>query len=186
MITKDVDFSKTTTAVLEGFDHRYTDMVTSLLERRNTETTTLSDKEAEIYADIQNGYGLLVLADEDDKKEAFTITSEFLVPSNELAASFKLMWRRWCVKQEINSENGLLLLMSKVTDAMKQHMTPKNQQSLNNLSIGLMGAVLDNYPELVSKMHGAVDNGFAPCLVVTNEQDLTKCGVCYGGRYIPS
>jgi len=186
MKTKEIDFNETTTTVLEGFDHRYTDMVTSLLERRNTETTALREKEAEIYADIQSGYGLLVLADEDDKKEPFTISSEFLVPSNELAASFKLMWRRWCAKQDINSENGLLLLMRKVTDDMKQHMTKKNQQSLNNLSIGLMGAVLDNYPELVSKMHGAVDNGFAPCLVVTNENSLTKCGVCYGGKYTPS
>lgn len=186
MITKEVDFNATTAAVLEDFNDQYTEMVSSLLKRRNKETTTRNNKSTEVFADIRTGYGLLVLANEDNDNEPFTISSEFLVPSNELASSFKLMWRRWCVKQNINSNSGLLLLMNKVSNAMKEHLNPGNQETLNSLSIGLMGAALDNYPEIVSKMRGAVENGFAPCLVISNENDLTKCGVCYGGKYIPA
>ena len=184
MTIKEVDFGATTTAVLEDFDHRFTEMVIELLEQHNAVKTTPDGKNTGAYADIRNGYGLLVLADEDDNNEPFTITTEFLVPSNELAASFMLLWRRWCDKKNINSNIGLLSLMNKVVDDMKEQIAGGNQYSISNLAIGLMGAVLDNYPETVSSMRWSVDNGFAPCLVIVNENNRAKCGVCYGGKYI--
>ncbi len=49
-----------------------------------------------------------------------------------------------------------------------------------------MGAVLANYPEIVDSMQWSVDSGFAPCLVIANDNNQVKCGVCYGGRYMVS
>ena len=186
MTIKEVDFEATTTAVLEDFDQRFTELVIKLLEQRNNVKTTGDGASAGTYADIRNGYGLLVLADEDDDEGPFTITTEFLVPSTELAASFMLLWRRWCDKRNINSDAGLIALMNKVVDDMKEQLARGNNYSISNLAIGLMGAVLDNYPETVSSMRWSVDNGFAPCLVIANENNQAKCGVCYGGKYIAS
>jgi hypothetical protein len=184
MTKKEIDFGTTTSAVLEDFDNRFTDMVIKLLEQRNSVKATPDGNKSGTYADIRNGYGLLILADEDDNEEPFAITTEFLVPSNELAASFMLLWRRWCDKRNINSNTGLLSLMDKVVDDMKEQIAEGNPYSISNLAIGLMGAVLDNYPETVSSMRWSVDNGFAPCLVIANENNRAKCGVCYGGKYM--
>lgn len=184
MAYKEVDFKATTTAVLGDFDRSFTDMVIQLLEQRNS--VTPDDTSTGSYADIRNGYGLLVLADKDDNQEPFTITTEFLVPSSELAASFMLLWRRWCDRRNIESKHGLLALMNRVVDDMKQQIEAGNDYSISNLAIGLMGAVLDNYPETVSSMRWSVNNGFAPCLVIAKEQSHAKCGVCYGGKYLSS
>jgi len=69
---------------------------------------------------------------------------------------------------------------------MHEHIAQGKQYSSTNLAIGLMGAVLDNYPEIVKSMRWSVDNGFAPCLVIANDNNLAKCGVCYGGMYMAS
>lgn len=180
----EVDFQATTTAVLKGFNHGFIDMVVKLLQHRNTAMVTPDGKQMGTYANVPAGYGLLVMVDDSDDKEPFTITTEFLVPSNELAASFMVMWRRWCDRRGRKSSNALLWLMNKVAIDMKEHIAQGNQQSNNNLAIGLMGAVLDNYPEIVASMQWSVDSGFVPCLVIAQENDKAKCGVCYGGRYM--
>jgi len=185
MTTRKVDFRATTTTVLNDFDHELADMVIQLLEQRNTEKTTADGKNKGTFVDINIGNGLLVMAHYGKNKKPFTMTTEFLVPSNELAATFIVMWRRWCIKRGVNSNNGLLSLINR-TISMHEHIAQGKQYSSTNLAIGLMGAVLDNYPEIVKSMRWSVDNGFAPCLVIANDNNLAKCGVCYGGMYMAS
>jgi len=182
MIKNKVDFQATTTAVLEGFSHGFADMVIQLLEQRNQVLAT-RDKKKGAFVDIGAGNGLLVMAHYRDDGEPFTMTTEFLVPSNDLAASFMVMWRRWCDKRGISSTNGLLSLINRAIGL--QTRIGDNRQSANNtnLALGLMGAVLDNYPEIIDSMRWSVDNGFAPCLVIANDNNQPKCGVCYGGKY---
>lgn len=182
MKTQEVDFRQTTTAVLEDFDQRFIDMVIQLLEQRNNIEPS-SDTRSKRNAVLNKGYGLLVLADEDDEQQPFTITTEFLVPSNELAASFMVMWRRWCEKRNLESHTGLLSLIRSFSDNMIEKATEGHERSISNFAIGLMGAVLDNYPEVIGSMRWSVDVGFAPCLVVAKENNIARCGVCYGGKY---
>ncbi|HHJ34685.1 MAG TPA: hypothetical protein ENJ87_02865 [Gammaproteobacteria bacterium] len=182
-MTKHVDFRATTSAVLKDFNHGYTDMVINLLEKRNTVMTAPDSEELGVYADFNHGYGLLVMADDSVDKEPLVITTEFLVPSNDLAASFMVLWRRWCDKRGIRSSDGLLLLMDKVIADMRKNIARGYKHSKSNLSIGLMGAVLDKHPGVVDSMRWSVDNGFAPCLVIARDDDSTQCGVCYGGKY---
>lgn len=184
MSSVNVNFRATTTAVLKGVNHGLTDIVIELLEQRNTVITSPDGKKLGLYANVHTGYGLLVMVGDGDDKEPFTITTEFLVPSNRLAASFMVMWRRWCDKRAIDSNNGLLWLMNKVAIDIKENIAQGNQPSNSNLAIGLMGAVLDNYPEVVDSMRWSADNGFVPCLVIVNDKSFAKCGVCYGGRYM--
>ena len=154
-----------------------------MLEQRNTEKTTANGKKKGTYIDINNGNGLLVMAHYGENKKSFTMTTEFLVPSIELAATFIVMWRRWCVKRGVSSNNGLLSLINRII-GIHEHIAQGNQYLSTNLAIALMGAVLDNYPEIVKSMRWSVDNGFAPCLVIANDNNLAKCGVCYGGVYM--
>jgi len=183
-MTNKVDFKATTTAVLNDFSHELSDLVIQLLEQRNTVMITTDSKKKGTYVDITPGNGLLVMVNKRDAKEPFTMTTEFLVPTYDLAASFMVMWRKWCNKRDIHSNNALLLLMDRVATEMKEHIDQANESSNNNLAIGLMGAALDNYPEVVNSMQWSVDNGFAPCLVIANDNNQVKCGVCYGGRYM--
>ena len=183
MIASKVDFRATTTSVLDDFGHGFADMVIRLLEQHNTVIMTADGKKKGTYVDISTGNGLLVMANYAEDKSPFTMTTEFLVPSNELAASFMVMWRRWCNKRGVSSNNGLLSLIKRVV-SIQEHIAQGNPYSNTNLAIGLMGAVLDNYPEIVSSMQWSVDNGFAPCLVIANDNNLAKCGVCYGGIYM--
>jgi hypothetical protein len=183
MEPNNVDFKATTTAVLKNFDPGLIDLVVQLLEQRNT--VTADDNRAGTFADIRDGYGLLVLADKDDAGEPFSITTEFLVPSSDLAASFMLLWRRWCDRRNVNSRHGLQTLMNTVTEDIKTQLDSGNHYTISNLAIGLMGAVLDNYPETVGSMRWSVDNGFAPCLVIARGKNQARCGVCYGGKYLP-
>jgi hypothetical protein len=183
MTVSKVDFRATTTSVLDDFGHGFADMVIRLLEQHNTVIMTADGRKKGTYVDISTGYGLLVMAHYEEDKKPFTMTTEFLVPSNELAASFMVMWRRWCNKRGVSSNNGLLSLIKRVV-SIQEHIAQGNQYSNTNLAIGLMGAVLDNYPEIVSSMQWSVDNGFAPCLVIANDNNLAKCGVCYGGVYM--
>ena len=183
MIVSKVDFRATTTSVLDDFGHGFADMVIRLLEQHNTVIMTAEGKKKGTYVDISTGNGLLVMVHYVEDKKPFTLTTEFLVPSNELAASFMVMWRRWCNKRGVSSHNGLLSLIKRVV-SIQEHIAQGNLYSNTNLAIGLMGAVLDNYPEIVSSMQWSVDNGFAPCLVIANDNNLAKCGVCYGGVYM--
>ena len=184
MATHNVDFRTTTTTVLEDFSYGFADMVIEFLEQRNTVMTTADGKKKGTYVDISTGNGFLVMAHYEENKEPFTMATEFLVPSNELAASFMVMWHRWCDKRGISSNNGLLSLIDRII-GIQQHIAQGNQySSSNNLAIGLMGAVLANYPEIVDSMQWSVDSGFAPCLVIANDNNQVKCGVCYGGRYM--
>jgi len=183
MTVSKVDFRATTTSVLDDFGHGFADMVIRLLEQHNTVIMTADGKKKGTYVDISTGNGLLAMVHYEENKTPFTMTTEFLVPSNELAASFMVMWRRWCNKRGISSNNGLLSIIKRVV-SIQEHIAQGNQYSNTNLAIGLMGAVLDNYPEIVSSMQWSVDNGFAPCLVIANDNDLAKCGVCYGGVYM--
>ncbi len=137
------------------------------------------------YVDVNAGYGLLVMAHYGENEEPFTMTTEFLVPSYELAASFIVMWRRWCDRRGLSSNDGLLLLMNRIV-SIHEYISQGNHYPGSNLAIGLMGAVLANYPEIVDSMRWSVDNRFAPCLVIANDNNLAKCGVCYGGRYMVS
>ena len=183
MLSREVDLQATTTAVLKDFNHDFSEMVINLLKQRNVVRTTTNGKKG-VYADVNHGYGLLVIADNHNDTEHFTITTEFLVPCNELAASYMVMWRRWCDKRRINTKRSLLSLMDKVVDNMNQPIV-QGQPNLNsNLSIGLMGAVLDNYPEVIASMQWSVANGIVPCLVLANDNKVARCGVCYGGKYI--
>ena len=186
MATHNVDFRTTTTTVLEDFSYGFADMVIEFLEQRNTVMTTEDGKKKGTYVDISAGNGILVMAHYGENQEPFTMATEFLVPSNELAASFMVMWRRWCDKRGISSNEGLLLLINRII-GIQENIGQGNQlSSSSNLAIGLMGAVLANYPEIVGSMQWSVDSGFAPCLVIANDNDLAKCGVCYGGRYMVS
>ena len=185
MTVSKVDFRATTATVLDDFGHGFADIVIQLLEQHNTVITTADGKKNGTYVDISAGNGLLVMAHYEENKKPFTMTTEFLVPSNELAATFMVMWRRWCNKRDISSNNGLISLINRVV-RIQEHIAQGNQYSNTNLAIGLMGAVLDNYPEIVSSMQWSVDNGFAPCLVIANDNNLAKCGVCYGGVYMAS
>ena len=183
MTTHKVDFRTTTTTVLEDFSYGFADMVIEFLEQRNTEMTTADGMKKGIYVDISTGNGLLVMAHYEENKEPFTMATEFLVPSNELAASFMVMWRRWCDKHDVSSNNGLLSLINRIIK-IQEHIVQGHQYSSSNLAIGLMGAVLANYPEIVDSMQWSVDSGFAPCLVIANDNNRVKCGVCYGGKYM--
>lgn len=178
-----VDFRATTAPVLDDFSYGFTDMVIEFLEQRNTVKTSADGKKKGTYVDIGTGNGLLVMAHYGDDKEPFTMATEFLVPSNELAASFMVMWRRWCDKRGVSYSNGLVSLTNRVV-SIQQHIAQGHQYSNTNLAIGLMGAVLANYPEIVDSMQWSVNSGFAPCLVIANDNDHVKCGVCYGGRYM--
>ncbi len=184
MTAQEVDFRKTTAAVLKDFNPGFTDLIVKVLELRNKVMSAPDGKKTGTYVDVRTGYGLMVMADDGDNNDPFTMTTEFLVPSKELAASFMVMWRRWCNKRDISSRNGLLSLMNKVATDMKEHDAQGNQDSISNLAIGLMGAVLDNYPEIVDSMQWSVDNGHAPCLVIANDNNLARCGVCFGGTYM--
>ena len=183
MTASNVDFRATTTTVLDDFGHGFADMVIRLLEQHNTVITTTDGKKKGTYIDISTGNGLLVMAHYGENKKPFTMTTEFLVPSIELAATYIVMWRRWCVKRGVSSTNGLLSLINRII-GIHEHIATGNQYLSTNLAIGLMGAVLDNYPEIVKSMRWSVDNGFAPCLVITNVNNQAKCGVCYGGVYM--
>lgn len=183
MLSREVDFQVTTNAVLKNFNHGFSDMVVNLLRQRNTVRTTTNGCKG-VYADVCYGYGLLVIANNHNEVDRFTITTEFLVPCNELAASYMVMWRRWCDKRSINSKDGLLSIVDKVVDNMNRHIVQGQANSNSNLAIGLMGAVLDNYPEVIMSMQWSVANGYVPCLVVANDNKVAKCGVCYGGKYI--
>ena len=183
MTTRKVDFRATTTTVLNDFGDELADMVIQLLEQRNTEKTTANGKKKGTYVDINTGNGLLVMAHYGENKKPFTMTTEFLVPSIELAATYIVMWRRWCAKRGVSSTNGLLSLINRII-GIHEHIAQGNQYLSTNLAIGLMGAVLDNYPEIVKSMRWSVDNGIAPCLVITNDNNQAKCGVCYGGVYM--
>jgi hypothetical protein len=186
MATHNVDFRATTATVLEDFSYGFADMVIEFLEQRNTVMTSADGNKKGTYVDISTGNGLLVMAHYGENKEPFTMATEFLVPSNELAASFMVMWRRWCDKHGVSSNNGLISLINRIIK-IQEHIDQGNQySSSNNLAIGLMGAVLANYPEIVNSMQWSVDSGFAPCLVIANDNNLAKCGVCYGGRYMVS
>lgn len=184
MAAEEVDFRATTTAVLEGFSHGFSEMVITLLEQRNAVMTTPDGKKMGVYAKVRTGYGLLIMADNSKDNEPFTITTEFLVPSKDLAASFMVMWRRWCYKRNISSNDGLLRLMNRLAVDLKTHIEPGSRLSNSNYALGLMGAVLDNYPGIVDSMRWSVDSGFVPCLVIANNNNVAKCGVCYGGRYM--
>lgn len=186
MTTDVVDFRKTTAAVLADFNQGFTEMVIKLLEQRNTVMTSPDGKSIGTYTNVHCGNGLLVMVDTCDDKEPCSITTEFLVPTNELAASYMVMWRRWCNKRSITSADGLLQVMNKFSVDMKEHIAKGNQYPNSNLAIGLMGGVLDNYPEIVDSMQWSTDNGFVPCLVIAKDNDLARCGVCYGGRYMES
>lgn len=183
MATHSVDFRATTTTVLGDFSYGFADMVIQFLETRNTVMTAADGKKKGTYVDISAGNGFLIMPHYGENKEPFTMATEFLVPSNELAASFIVMWRRWCDKRGISSNNGLLSLINRVI-SIQEHIARGNQYSNSNLAIGLMGAVLANYPEIVDSMRWSVDSGFAPCLVIANDNNQVKCGVCYGGKYM--
>ena len=185
MAIKKVDFGTITAAVLEDFSYGFTDMVVQFLEQRNTVMTATDGKKEGTYVDVSAGYGLLLMAHYEENKEPFIMATEFLVPSNELAASFIVMWRRWCDKRGLSSNDGLLLLMNRIV-SIHEYIAEGNHYSSSNLAIGLMGAVLANYPEIVNSMQWSVGNSFAPCLVIANDDNLAKCGVCYGGRYMVS
>jgi len=176
-----MNFRAMTSAVLSNFDQRYTEMVIQIIEKRNTSQDTSGT-----FSDIQKGYGFLVMANENDENIPFTVTTEFLVPSSELAASFMVMWRRWCDKKNISTKDGLLILIDRITKEMEIHIADGNQHSISNLAIGLMGAVLDNYPEVVSSMRWSVDNNIVPCMVIANDNKTAKCAVCFGGTYSTS
>ena len=182
MSTNKVDFRATTSAVMDGFSREFTEIVVNLLEQRNVVMPTADGKE-DTFVDINTGNGLLVMAHYGGGHEPYTMTTEFLVPSNDLAASFMVMWRRWCSKRGISSNSGLISLMDRVSTEKKEQIAAGNQYSSNNLAIGLMGAVLDNYPEIVKSMQWSVNSGFTPCLVIANDNNLAKCAVCYGGKY---
>ena len=94
-----MNFRTTTSAVLTNFDNRFIEMVIDVLEEHNDPHVSADELSSEVFTKTRKGYGLLVLANENDSKHPFTITTEFLVPSNELAASFTVMWRRWCDKK---------------------------------------------------------------------------------------
>ncbi len=183
MTTGKVDFRTTTTTVLDDFSYGFADMVIEFLEQRNAEMTTVDGKKKGTYVDISTGNGLLVMAHCEENKEPFTMATEFLVPSNELAASFMVMWRRWCDKHGVSSNNGLISLINRII-SIQDHIAQGRQYSNGNLAIGLMGAVLANYPEIVNSMQWSVESGFAPCLVIANDHNRVKCGVCYGGKYM--
>jgi len=185
MATGKINFRAITTPVLEDFSYGFADMVIEFLEQHNTVRTTENGKNKGTYVDIGTGNGLLVMAHYGDDKAPFTMATEFLVPSNDLAASFIVMWRRWCDKRGVSSNKGLLSLTDRIVN-IQQHIAQGNQYSNTNLAIGLMGAVLANYPEIVDSMQWSVDSGFAPCLVIANDNEQVKCGVCYGGRYMVS
>jgi hypothetical protein len=184
MTKQEVDLREATAAVLKGFNPGFTDLVVNALGLRNTVMSTPDGNKMGTFADVRIGYGFMVMAYDGDNKDPFTMTTEFLVPSNELAASFMVMWRRWCDKRGINSKDGLLSLMNRVATDMKEHIAQGNQDSNSDLAMGLMGAVLDNYPEIVASMQWSVDNGHAPCLVIANDNNQAKCGICYGGTYM--
>lgn len=184
MTTQEVDLRETTAAVLKGFSPGFTDLIVNVLELRNTVMTTPDGNNMGTFADVRVGYGFMVMAYDDNDIDHFTMTTEFLVPSNELAASFMVMWKRWCDRRGINSRDGLLSLMNRVATDMKEEITQSNQDSNSDLAMGLMGAVLDNYPEIVVSMQWSVDNGHAPCLVIANDNNQAKCGICYGGTYM--
>ena len=183
MTTRKVDFRAITATVLEDFSYEFTDMVVQFLEQRNTVMTAADCKKEGAYVDVSTGYGLLVMAHYGENEEPFTMVTEFLVPSYELAASFIVMWRRWCDKRGVSSNDGLLMLMNRIV-SIQEYVAQGHHYSNSNLAIGLMGAVLANYPEIVNSMRWSVDNSFAPCLVIANDNNLAKCGVCYGGRYM--
>ena len=184
MTRQQVDFRKTTAAVLKDFRPEFTDLIVNVLESRNTAMITHDGKENETFANIRSGYGLLIMADYVDNKKNFTKTTEFLVPSKKLAASFMVMWRRWCDKHDVGTREGLLSLMHRIAKNMNDIITEGNEHARHNLAIGLMGAVLDNYPETIASMCWSVDNGHVPCLVIANDDNQAKCGVCYGGVYM--
>jgi len=181
MAVQEVDFQKTTAAVLKEFSPEFTDLIVNVLLTHNTVFDAPDGKTLGTYVDVRHGHGLMVVADD---KEPCTMTTEFLVPSNELAASYMVIWRKWCDKRDINSKDALLSLMNRVVTDMKKHITQDNQDSNSDLAIGLMGAVLDNYPEIIASMQWSVDNGHAPCLVIANDNNLVRCGICYGGTYM--
>lgn len=183
MTTSKVDFRATTSTVLSDFSYGFADLVVEFLEQHNTEVSTADGKKKGAYVDIHSGNGLLVMAHYEKSKEPFTMATEFLVPSNELAASFMVMWRRWCVKHGVSSDKGLVSLINRVVN-IHEYMAEGIECSSGNLAIGLMGAVLANYPEIVDSMQWSVDSGFAPCLVIANDNNQVKCGVCYGGKYM--
>jgi hypothetical protein len=184
MTKQEVDLREATAAVLKGFSPRFTDLVVNVLELRNTVMATPDGNNMGSFADVRAGYGFMVMAYDGNDIAPFTMTNEFLVPSNELAASFMVMWQRWCNRRGINSKDGLLSLMNRVATEMKEHSAKGNQDSSSDLAMGLMGAVLDNYPEIVTSMHWSVDNGHAPCIVIANDNNQAKCGICYGGTYM--
>lgn len=183
MIANKVDFRATTTAVLGGFSHGFADMVIQLLEQRNTVAKTAGGVKTGAYVNVDNGNGLLVMVHYEDGKKPFTMVTEFLVPSNELAAKYMVMWRRWCAKRGVSSKDGLLSLIDKII-GVQEYVAQGNEYINISLALGLMGAVLDNHPECIESMRWSVDNGFAPCLVVANDNNQEKCGVCYGGKYL--
>ena len=184
MTTQEVDLREATAAVLKGFSPTFTDMIVNVLGSRNSVITTPDGNNMGTFADVRVGYGFMVMAYEGNDLDPFTMTTEFLVPSNELAASFMVMWQRWCNKRGVNSKDGLLSLMKRVATDMKEHIAQSNQDSNNDFAMGLMGAVLDNHPEIVASMQWSVDNGHAPCLVIANDNNQAKCGICYGGTYM--
>lgn len=184
MTTQAVDFRKTTAAVLKDFSPEFTDLIVDVLELRQTGMNSPDDNNADTFSDIQTGYGILILADSSDDRLPFTMTTEFLVPSNELAASFMVMWRRWCEKREIKSRDGLLSLIHRVTTRKSGLFTEGMQNTGSNITIGLMGAIIDNYPEIIASMQWSVDNALVPCLVIANDNNQARCGVCYGGPYL--
>ena len=184
MTTQEVDLRETTAAVLKGFSPRFTDLIVNVLELRNTVMATPDGNNMSSFVDARVGYGFMVMAYDVNDIDPFTMTTEFLVPSNELAASFMVMWRRWCDRRDINSKDGLLSLMNRVATEMQENIAQGKQDSNSDLALGLMGAVLDNYPEIISSMQWSVDNGHAPCLVIANDNNQAKCGICYGGAYM--
>ena len=94
-------------------------MVIEFLEQRNSVMTTADGKKKGTYVDISIGNGLLLMAHCEENKEPFTMATEFLVPSNELAASFMVMWRRWCDKHGVSSNNSLLSLINRIISIVK-------------------------------------------------------------------
>ena len=183
MTTAKVDFRVITAAVLKDFSYGFTDMIVQFLEQRNTIMSAADGKKEGTYVDVSTGYGLLVMAHYGEDNKPFTMTTEFLVPSTELAASFIVMWRRWCDKRGVSSNDGLLSLMDRVI-SIQEYIAQGNHYPNSNLALGLMGAVLANYPAIVNSMQWSVENHFAPCLVIANDNNQVKCSVCYGGNYM--
>ena len=119
MTTGKVDFRATTTTVLEDFSYGFADMVIEFLEQRHSVMTTADGKKKGTYVDISTGNGLLIMAHYEENKEPFTMATEFLVPSNELAVSFMVMWRRWCDKNGVSSNNALISLINRIISIVK-------------------------------------------------------------------